>query len=267
VGQDFQTGEVFSAQIVSAYSGNYISFVRMGVMVRLSTCSIFTMKINEIAMKKFFYNNGLSIAFLFLFTVSIIGQVHFGIEEYNKHITQEGGTPVKLSAYLTSGHFLQSTFENWESEFLQMALFVILTIFLQQKGSSESKDLDKAEHVDRKAYRKGKNVPWPVNKGGLYLKIYENSLTIVFILLFILSFVFHFYGSFRDENNELMLKALPQLSFIHYMTDSRGWFESFQNWQSEFLSVFALVILSIYLRQKGSPQSKPVDAPHSQTGE
>jgi hypothetical protein len=148
-----------------------------------------------------------------------------------------------------------------------MALFVILTIFLQQKGSSESKDLDKKVKVDRKPYKTGRNTPWPVRKGGLFLKMYENSLSIVFMLLFILSFVIHFYGSYKDENVELMLKALPQQSFVTYMTDSRGWFESLQNWQSEFLSVFAIVIFSIFLRQKGSPQSKPVDAPNSQTGE
>jgi hypothetical protein len=218
-------------------------------------------------MKKFFRNNGLSFVFLILFLISIIGQVHFGIEEYNKQLTQEGGTPVHLSSYLRSGHFLQSTFENWESEFLQMALFVFLTVFLQQKGSSESKDLDKDEPVDRKPYKTGRNTPWPVKKGGVYLKLYENSLSIVLFLLFIISFLLHFYGSYKDENVTLMLKSLPQQSFMEYMADSRGWFESFQNWQSEFLSVFAIVIFSIFLRQKGSPQSKPVDAPHSQTGD
>lgn len=225
------------------------------------------MTINTIAMKKFIRNNGLSIVFLFLFLVTLVGQVHFGIEEYNKQLLKEGASPVQLSSYLKSGHFLQATFENWESEFLQMALFIFLTIFLMQKGSSESKDLDKNEAVDRKPYKTGKNVPWPVRKGGMYLKIYENSLSIVFILLFIISFVIHFYGSYRDENVELMLNSLPQQSFMKYMADSRGWFESFQNWQSEFLSVFAIVTFSIFLRQKGSPQSKPVDAPNSQTGD
>jgi hypothetical protein len=218
-------------------------------------------------MKKFFRNNGLSLVFLFLFVVSLAGQVHFGIKEYNKQIMEEGGTPVQLGSYLKSGHFIQSTFENWESEFLQMALFVILTIFLQQKGSSESKDLDKEETVDRKPYKIRRNSPWPVRKGGLYLKIYENSLSIVFLLLFIFSFILHFYGSYKDENMQHMLKSLPQQTFKDYMAGSRGWFESFQNWQSEFLSVFAIVIFSVFLRQKGSPQSKPVDAPNSETGD
>lgn len=218
-------------------------------------------------MKKFFRSNGLSLIFLFLFLISVVGQVHFGIEEYNKQLMEDGGTPVQLSSYLKSGHFLQSTFENWESEFLQMALFIFLTIFLQQKGSSESKDLDKEEPVDKKPYKIRRNTPWPVKKGGLYLKIYENSLTLVFLLLFVISFFIHFYGSYKDENVELLYKSLPQQSFTEYMADSRGWFESFQNWQSEFLSVFAIVIFSIFLRQKGSPQSKPVDAPDSQTGD
>jgi len=116
-------------------------------------------------MKKFLWNNGLSLAFLFLFVISVLGQIHFGIEEYNKHLREEGATPVQLNMYLKSGHFLQSTFENWESEFLQMALFVLFTIFLQQKGSSESKDLDKKEPVDRKPYKTGRNTPWSVKKG------------------------------------------------------------------------------------------------------
>jgi hypothetical protein len=218
-------------------------------------------------MKKLFRNNGLSLVFLFLFVISIAGQIRFGIAEYNKQLTEEGGATVQLSQYLKSGHFLQSTFENWESEFLQMALFVILTIFLQQKGSSESKDLDRKEPFDSKHYKTGRNTPWPVRKGGLYLKIYENSLSMIFILLFIVSFILHFYGSYKDENVQLLLKSLPQQTFMKYMTDSRVWFESFQNWQSEFLSVFAIIIFSIFLRQKGSPQSKPVDAPHSQTGD
>lgn len=225
------------------------------------------MIINILAMKKFFRDNGLSLVFLFLFVISLAGQIHFGLLEYNKQLTEEGGANVHLGLYLKSGHFLQSTFENWESEFLQMALFVILTIFLQQKGSSESKDLDKKEPFDRKPYKTGRNTPWPVRKGGLYLKIYENSLSIVFLLLFIMAFILHFYGSYKDENMNLLLKSLPQESFMKYITESRGWFESFQNWQSEFLSVFAIIILSIFLRQKGSPQSKPVDAPHSQTGD
>ncbi len=218
-------------------------------------------------MKKIIYNNGLSIVFLLLFALTLFGQMYFGYQEYNKDVSEMGGHTVTMSQYLTTGHFIESTFENWESEFLQMALFVWLTIFLRQKGSSESKKCEGPEEVDREPDPNRKGAPWPVRKGGIYLSIYKHSLTLVLIALFILSFVLHFCGSLNDENLHHILKAEPQENAFDYFADSRFWFESFQNWQSEFLSVFAIIGLSIYLRQKGSPQSKPVDAPHMETGE
>jgi len=218
-------------------------------------------------MKKLLRNNGLCISFLVLFIGAMIGQTIFGFEEHNKELIEEGGKAIDLSAYFVSGHFIESTFENWESEFLQMGLFVLLTIFLMQKGSSESKDLEKEEEVDREPSPTRKGALWPVKKGGWMLEIYKHSLTIALFLLFILSFILHFFGSLKDQNEQLSLKRLPLESASDYIGDSRFWFESFQNWQSEFLSVFAIIMLSIYLRQIGSSQSKPVDAPHMQTGE
>jgi len=218
-------------------------------------------------MKNFLRNNGLSISFLLLFFGALIGQIIFGFEEHNKELIEQGSTAITLSSYLISGHFIQSTFENWESEFLQMALFVVLTIFLMQRGSSESKDLDKEEEFDREPSPTRKDAPWPVKKGGWILEIYKHSLTITLFLLFILSFWVHFYGSLKDENEQLALKGMPLESASDYIGDSRFWFESFQNWQSEFLSVFTIVMLSVYLRQIGSSQSKPVDAPNMKTGE
>ena len=218
-------------------------------------------------MKKFFYHNSLSIVFLLLFIGAFIGQIFFGIEEYNKELIENGGHAVTMSNYLTTGHFIESTFENWESEFLQMALFVWLTIFLKQKGSSESKGFDGDEKVDREPSANRKGAPWPVKKGGIWLWLYQNSLTISLFLLFFASFVLHFCLSLKDENAMNVLKGNPQLSLMDYLGESRFWFESFQNWQSEFLSVFAIIVLSIFLRQKGSSQSKPVDAPHCATGD
>lgn len=216
---------------------------------------------------KWFRNNSLSLVFFLFFFISLIGQSVTGLKEHNEEMVQDGGHPIGMGEYLSSGHFLQATFENWESEFFQMALFVVLTIGLYQKGSSESKDPDKDEEVDREPDAKRKDAPWPVKKGGLVLTLYKNSLFIAFLLLFLVSFVVHFYGSWKDYNEEQLLKALPTQTATAYMGNSRFWFESFQNWQSEFLSVLAIVVLSIFLRQKGSPQSKPVDAPNSQTGE
>lgn len=211
-------------------------------------------------------DNSLSLAFLLLFLASLAGQALLGWKEYNKERTEDHAEALSLKTYLSSGHFIESTFENWESEFLQMALFVILTIFLTQKGSSESKDPDKEEAVDREPDPAKESAPWPVKRGGLALLLYKHSLTISLLLLFLVSFAAHFYGSLKDEQEQQRLSGQALSSAGQYFTDSRFWFESFQNWQSEFLSVFVLIVFSIYLRQKGSPQSKPVDAANSETG-
>lgn len=216
---------------------------------------------------KWIKNNSLSLVFLFLFLISLAAQMFTGLKEHNQYLLDEGRQQIDLLQYLTSGHFLQSTFENWESEFLQMALFVILTMFLYQKGSSESKDPDKeSEEVDREPNPRKKEAPWPVKQGGILLSIYKHSLCYALVLLFILSFLLHWYGSLKDFNEQQLLKGMPTETALHYLSNSRFWFESFQNWQSEFLSVFAIVVLSVFLRQKGSPQSKPVDASYSETG-
>ena len=217
-------------------------------------------------MKTFFRNNGLSLTFFILFFISFIGQAITGRNEFNEEIQSIGGDMLTMSQYLTSGHFLQATFENWESEFLQMVLFLLLSAFLFQKGSSESKDPDTEEEVDRIPNAKRKNVPWPVKKGGTALALYKHSLSLALTLLFLLSFLLHWYGSLSDYNNEQVLKGKSTEGAIQYLRNSRFWFESFQNWESEFLSIFSIIVLSIYLREYRSPQSKPVDAPHQQTG-
>ncbi len=221
-------------------------------------------------MRTFFRNNGLSIAFLSLFVLALAGQWFTGFNEYNKELEEEGAQRVSPLQYSSSGHFIEATFENWESEFLQMALFVLLTISLRQKGSSESRKLGEegeTEDVNREPDPFKKDAPWPVRKGGWILSIYKNSLTIALLLLFFLSFILHFYGSMKDENEQLIRKGLPIESVSQFMAQPRFWFESFQNWQSEFLSVFAIIVLSIFLRQKGSSQSKPVDASNHETGD
>jgi hypothetical protein len=217
-------------------------------------------------MKKFFRNNSLSLVFLGFFFIALAGQIATGRNEHNEETVDLGGKPLSISEYVTSGHFLQSTFENWESEFLQMALFLIGSMFLYQKGSSESKDPDKEEDVDREPNPRKKGAPWPVKKGGLALAIYKHSLCYAFTLLFLLSFYAHWKGSLKDYNEEHVLKGKPTETAMEYISGSRFWFESFQNWQSEFLSIFAIVLLSVYLREQGSPQSKPVDASHDETG-
>lgn len=168
-----------------------------------------------------------------------------------------------FSQYLHSGHFIQATFENWESEFLQMGLFIVLSIWLRQKGSSESKSMEENEEVDKEPETSAK-APWPVRKGGIYLKIYKHSLSIVFFLLFILSLLAHFYGSLLDYNSQQVLENKATVSTSAFLGMPKFWFESFQNWQSEFLSVAAIVYLTVYLRQKGSAQSKAVGTPNDE---
>jgi hypothetical protein len=146
-----------------------------------------------------------------------------------------------------------------------MALYVLLTVSLRQKGSAESKSLDEPEDVDRDPVA-SENAPWAVKKGGWILKIYSNSLSIVFFILFLISWVLHLYGSWQDYNVAQLLSNKERVTITEYLLKPTFWFETFQNWQSEFLSVFAIVFLTIYLRQKGSPESKPVDAPDMETG-
>ncbi|MEH6307765.1 DUF6766 family protein [Olivibacter sp. CPCC 100613] len=209
----------------------------------------------------YLYRNGLSITFILFFLGALLAQAYFGWKEHNQEISEYGAPPLHLTNYLSSGHFISATFENFQSEFLQMAMYVILTIFLRQIGSAESKAIDKKEAVDREPVP-APHAPGPVNKGGWRLAIYKHSLSIAFILLFLLSWLGHLYGSFKDYNIEQHLKKLPQITINEFLKEPIFWFETFQNWQSEFLSVASIVILTIFLRQKGSPESKPVDTPH-----
>ncbi|MBK9332410.1 MAG: hypothetical protein IPM96_08455 [Ignavibacteria bacterium] len=216
--------------------------------------------------KSFIHNNGLIIAFLLLAILAIGGQAVTGWDQYNEFLTDHKNAPVSLFTYLSTGHFIQATFENWESEFFQMALFVWFTVFLRQKGSSESKKPTGKEKVDRQP-KNHPGAPWPVRKGGWILKIYKHSLSLSLFILFLISFILHWYGSNKDFNEIQFSEGKAAENMFSYLSNSRLWFESFQNWQSEFLSVFAIIFLSIYLREIGSPQSKPVDAPHFETGE
>jgi hypothetical protein len=220
-------------------------------------------------MRRFFHNNGLSIVLFGLFFFSFVGQYLTGHKEFNDDRSEHNQRTVGYVEYLGEGHFIEATFENWESEFLQMGMYVVLTIFLFQKGSSESKTPGVTERVDV-IPEKGlldKDAPSPVKRGGLALKLYQNSLSIVLFSLFAASFALHAVGGARVYNEEQAEHGeTEKVSAIEYVGTSRFWFESFQNWQSEFLSIGAMVVLSIFLRQKGSPESKPVDSANDETG-
>jgi hypothetical protein len=220
-------------------------------------------------MKVWLRSNGLSVTVISIFLVLLVGQCLTGWQSHNEERSREGAPELSLPQYLGSGHFGEATSENWESEFLQMAAYVLLTVFLHQKGSAESKSLSGKEPVDRdpRLDRNKPDVPYPVRRGGLLLKMYEYSLTLAFFALFLLAFAWHIVGGLKLENDERALDGLAPIGFSEFLSSSEFWFQSLQNWQSEFLAVGAIVLLSIWLRQRGSPESKPVSAPHGQTGE
>jgi hypothetical protein len=219
-------------------------------------------------MRRFLRDNGLSVALFGLFAVSIVGQAGAGWRAFLGELREHAMPEVGFTDYLASGHFLSAVFENWESEFLQMTVYVLLTVFLIQKGSSESKkpDEDNPEDEPPQKRRGQPDAPWPVHRGGVILRLYSHSLSIALTALFLMSFWFHLAGSTRRMNEEAVRHGQPAQTMMETLVDAEFWYESFQNWQSEFLSMAVLIVLGIFLREHGSPESKPVAAPHAMTG-
>jgi hypothetical protein len=215
-------------------------------------------------MAKFFKNNGLTIVLLLLFGGSIIGQWLAGWSVANEDLQRHGQPLLGPIAYLADPAFLSSVFENWESEFLQMGVYVVLTAYLVQRGSSESKDPDEPERDVLPS--KDPGVPTLARVKGVAGWLYSHSLGLALGLLFAASFVLHWVFSAQATAQEAVEHGEAAKSIVAYLGDPQLWFESFQNWQSEFLSTAVLVVLSIFLRQKNSPESKPVAAPNSATG-
>jgi hypothetical protein len=210
-------------------------------------------------------NNALSLVMFGAFLVFWAGQAVTGWRHENHERARHDQAPATLGQYLMSGEFVEATAENWESEFFQMAAFVFLSAFLVQRGSAESKKPEgPEEHPERK--RSHRNVPGPVRRGGVLLHLYNHSLGLAFTGLFLVSFAAHAWGGLRAANEAAQAHGRPPQTLGQFLGSATFWFQSLQNWQSEFLSVGAIVVLSIFLRQKGSPESKPVAAPHWQTG-
>ncbi len=219
-------------------------------------------------MRRFLRNNGLSLVIATLFALMMVGQAETGRHQYNQQRADQGQPAVSMGAYLSTGHFWEATAENWESEFLQMAAYVVLTAVLYQRGSAESRDPGRREAVDRnpRRARHRRNAPWPVRRGGWVLSLYQHSLSLAFLLLFLTCIAIHAVGGMRAWNEEHVARGEAAMSLLQYVEGAQFWFESLQNWQSEFLALLSMIVLSIFLRQRGSPESKPVDAPHSATG-
>ena len=211
--------------------------------------------------------NGLALAAFGAFVVFAVLQSVFGWQVHNEELMQSGRAAQTYWHYLSTGHFGEALFENWESEFLQMGSYVLLTAYLVQRGSPESKPLDGQDRPDDYPDQATAESPpasrWP----GWRQVIYRNSLAIALLGFFALAFIGHLSAGTAQYNEEEALKtdAAP-VSVFKFAGTAGFWFQSMQNWQSEFLAVGCLIVLSIVLRQHGSPQSKPVTAPHSQTG-
>jgi hypothetical protein len=218
-------------------------------------------------MRRLWQHHGLSLTLLGLFLLCALGQSVMGHHHYSTEQQAHGHSPIGYLAYLRTGHFVEAIAENWESEFLQMAAYILLTVFLRQRGAPESKKLDAEEPVDADPRRStDPHAPWPVRRGGLLLTLYAHSLTLALGALFVLSFGFHAAGGVRHYNAEQLTHGEPQVTLLQYLGTPTFWFESLQNWQSEFLALGVMLVLSIVLRQQGSPASKPVAASHHETG-
>jgi hypothetical protein len=215
-------------------------------------------------MLSWIHDRALTLALMAMFAIFLAGQYVTGYYEYNASQQEHGQPAIAMAEYFNTGHWWEAVFENWESEFLQMAVFVLLTTVLVQKGSPESRRAHGKELVDAnpRDFADRPNVPWPVRRGGWVLGVYENSLGLAFVLLFLISWVGHAIGGHVEFADDHHAHGMPRPPFSDYLLSSRFWFESFQNWQSEFFSIAAMVWLAVYLRQRHSPESKPVHAAH-----
>src|SRR3954451_16512887 len=202
--------------------------------------------------------NGLALVMFGAFLIFLVLQTVFGWEADKQDLAEHGQAVQSYWTYLASGESVEATFENWESEFLQMGSYVLLTAYLFQKGSPESNPIDSnPREEDREPVRP--DSPAPVRRGGTGAKVYDHSLSIALFGMFALSFVLHLLGGTAAYNQEQAMHGQPLVTAIQFLAGPQFWFQSMQNWQSEFLSVGVLTVFGIFLRQRGSPQSKPVE--------
>lgn len=211
------------------------------------------------AVARFFYNNSLAIVIFTIFLLSITGMSIAGWHTNNETLLEHSQEPIPYATYLMSGEFIEGVFENWESEFLQMWALIVLTVFLRQKGSADSKPLKgkvQQDTMSRYSLLRAAGMGKRIRAAGHF--IYSHSLGVAMLMLFVFSFSVHAVGGVEAYNQEAMQHSTPQVSLLEYIATSQFWYESLQNWQSEFLAIGALLVLSIKLRERGSTQSKPV---------
>ena len=212
----------------------------------------------------FLRENSLSLFFLAIFLAALVGQAISGHDLYNDSQTEHHQATVSIWRYLTSSHFAQGVMENWQSEYLQFALFALATVWLLQKGSPESKPLNKPGIESPQAQKLGgyadEGAPRWAKVGGVRTMIYSNSLIIVMALVFFGSWLAQSITGWNVFNQDQAAHHQAAISWWTYVGSSDFWNDTFQNWQSEFLAVGSFAVLTIYLRQRGSPESKPVGA-------
>ena len=214
-------------------------------------------------------DNALSLVFGVLFIFALVGQAIAGYLENNERLSQHGMPLETFAAYVTSSDFTVDVAENWQSEFLQFFLFIAATVWLVQRGSPESKKPGEEGPGDDEDQLVGEYAvagsPAWAKAGGIRRLIYSNSLLLVMGALFLLSWFAQSLGGTTVMNEENAEHGQPSITWLQYIASPDFWSRTLQNWQSEFLAVGAMITLSIYLRQRGSPESKPVGAPHHTT--
>jgi hypothetical protein len=220
---------------------------------------------------RFVRDNGLSLFFGVLFLAAAGGQSAAGHAAFNENQVAHGGEPISYGRYLLSSTFGQALLENWQSEYLQFALFVAATIWLVQRGSNESKPPEstglESEELQRLGSHSTPTSPrWARFHGGLRRSLYSNSLLLVMIAIFVLAWFGQSVTGRTEFNEDQRRHDQPTVSWVGYLGKPEFWEQTLQNWQSEFLAVGSMAVFTIYLRQRGSPESKPVGAAHDETG-
>jgi len=218
---------------------------------------------------RFLRASSLSIFFLVLFVVALVGQAIAGWLQFNDQQVAQGMAEIGMGRYLTSADFAVDVTENWQSEYLQFLLYIVATVFLVQRGSPESpahgglgtdKEQKLGEHTqaDSPAWAKA---------GGARTAIYAWSLTIVMGSIFLVSWLAQSIAGWAAFNETRLQQLQDPLTWGGYVANPDFWSRTLQNWQSEFLAVGSMAVLAIYLRQRGSAESKPVGEPHDSTGD
>jgi hypothetical protein len=221
-------------------------------------------------MRSFLRHNSLSLVFLVLFLLALVFQGIAGHADFNEDQVRHGDAELSLGRYIFSSEFATAVLENWQSEYLQFTLFILLTVWFIQRGSPESKEPHKAgrqsDEEQMVAEHAGEDAPGWARVRGWRLRLYENSLLVVMAAVWVGSWVAQSVTGVSEYNAERLDHQELPVSWGEYLTRADFWEKTLQNWQSEFLAVGSMAILAVYLRQRGSPESKPVGAPHHSTG-